>query len=112
MEIDIIGVPIDLGADRRGWTWAKRDALCAPAGKARALGHSVNDTGNIEVPIAETCTIDEPNLKYIGLHRTMARRAAGAVAKSVAGGRFPLVLAAITASRWLIRVRRRQRNWA
>jgi arginase len=60
--------------------------------KLEMLGHAVNDTGNIEVPIAETCTIDEPNLKYIDCIVPMARRAAGAVATSMAGGRFPLVL--------------------
>ena len=93
MQIDIIGVPIDLGADRRGVDMGPSAMRYAHLRqKLEKLGHAVNDTGNIEVPIAETCTIDEPNLKYIGCIVPMARRAAGAVAKSVAGGRFPLVL--------------------
>lgn len=93
MQIDIIGVPIDLGADRRGVDMGPSAMRYAHLRqKLEKLGHTVNDTGNIEVPIAETCTIDEPNLKYIDCIVPMARRAAGAVATSVAGGRFPLVL--------------------
>jgi arginase len=93
MQIDIIGVPIDLGADRRGVDMGPSAMRYAHLRqKLEALGHAVNDTGNIEVPIAETCTIDEPNLKYIDCIVPMARRAAGAVATSVTGGRFPLVL--------------------
>jgi arginase len=93
MQIDIIGVPIDLGADRRGVDMGPSAMRYAHLRqKLETLGHAVNDTGNIEVPIAETCTIDEPNLKYIDCIVPMARRAAGAVATSMAGGRFPLVL--------------------
>ena len=93
MQIDIIGVPIDLGADRRGVDMGPSAMRYAHLRqKIESLGHAVDDTGNIEVPIAETCTIDEPNLKYIDCIVPMARRAAGAVATSVAGGRFPLVL--------------------
>jgi arginase len=93
MQIDIIGVPIDLGADRRGVDMGPSAMRYAHLRqKLERLGHAVNDTGNIEVPIAETCTIDEPNLKYVDCIVPMARRTAGAVATSMAGGRFPLVL--------------------
>lgn len=93
MQIDIIGVPIDLGADRRGVDMGPSAMRYAHLRqKLETLGYTVNDTGNIEVPIAETCTVDEPNLKYIDCIVPMARRAAGAVATSMAGKRFPLVL--------------------
>jgi arginase len=93
MQIDIIGVPIDLGADRRGVDMGPSAMRYAHLRqKIEDLGHQVNDTGNIEVPIAETCTINEPRLKYIDCILPMARRAAGAVATSLAAGRFPLVL--------------------
>ena len=58
MQIDIIGVPIDLGADRRGVDMgpsAIRYAHLQP--KLEALGYQVEDKGNIEVPIAEMCSI-------------------------------------------------------
>jgi len=93
MQIDIIGVPIDLGADRRGVDMGPSAMRYAHLRqRLEALGHAVDDTGNVEVPIAEMCTVDEPNLKYIDCIVPMARRAAGAVASSLAGGRFPLVL--------------------
>ena len=93
MQIDIIGVPVDLGADRRGVDMGPSAMRYAHLRqKLEALGHAVNDTGNVEVPIAETCTIDEPTLKYIDCIVPMARRTAGAAATSVAAGRFPLVL--------------------
>ncbi len=93
MKIDIIGVPMDLGADRRGVDMgpsAIRYAHLQP--KLEELGYTVQDEGNIEVPIAEMCSITNPKLKYIDCIIPMSRRVAGAVATSVQGGRFPLVL--------------------
>lgn len=93
MQIDIIGVPIDLGADRRGVDMGPSAIRYAHLRqKLEALGYTVEDTGNIEVPIAETCAITDPKLKYIDCIVPMARRAAGAVATSVQAGHFPLVL--------------------
>jgi arginase len=93
MQIDIIGVPIDLGADRRGVDMGP-SAIRYSSLRQRleALGHSVEDKGNIEVPIPETCSITEPRLKYIDCILPMSRRIAGAVATSIQGGRFPLVI--------------------
>ena len=93
MKIDIIGVPMDLGAHRRGVDMgpsAIRYAHLQP--KLEELGYTVQDEGNIEVPIAEMCSITNPKLKYIDCIIPMSRRVAGAVATSVQGGRFPLVL--------------------
>jgi arginase len=93
MQIDIIGVPIDLGADRRGVDMGPSAIRYAHLqGKLEALGYTVEDKGNIEVPIAEMCTISDPKLKYIDCIVPMSRRAAGAVATSVQAGHFPLVL--------------------
>ncbi len=93
MQIDIIGVPIDLGADRRGVDMGASAIRYAHLQqKLEALGHSVEDQGNIEVPIAETCSISDPKLKYVDCIVPMARRAAGAVATSLQAGHFPLVL--------------------
>ncbi len=93
MQIDIIGVPIDLGADRRGVDMGPSAIRYAHLRqKLEALGYAVEDTGNIEVPIAEMCSISDARLKYIDCIVPMARRAAGAVATSVQAGHFPLVL--------------------
>lgn len=93
MQIDVIGVPIDLGADRRGVDMgasAIRYAQLEPA--LEALGYGVRDAGNIDVPIAEMCSITDARLKYLDCIIPMGRRVSGAVSTSVQGSRFPLVL--------------------
>ncbi len=93
MQIDIIGVPIDLGADRRGVDMGPSAIRYAQLEKKlEALGYAVEDKGNIEVAIAETCAVTDPKLKYIDCIVPMVRRAAGAVATSVQAGHFSLVL--------------------
>ncbi len=93
MKIDVIGVPIDLGADRRGVDMGPSAIRYAQLQqKLEELGYTVQDEGNIEVPIAEMCTIMNPKLKYVDCIIPMSRRVAGAVATSVQGGHFPLVL--------------------
>ncbi len=93
MQVDIIGVPIDLGADRRGVDMGPSAIRYAHLQqKLEELGYAVQDEGNVEVPIAEMCSITNPKLKYIDCIIPMSRRVAGAVATSVQAGRFPLVL--------------------
>jgi len=93
MKIDVIGVPMDLGADRRGVDMGPSAIRYSHLQKKlEDLGYTVQDEGNIEVPIAEMCSITNPKLKYIDCIIPMSRRVAGAVATSVQAGRFPLVL--------------------
>lgn len=93
MQVDIIGVPIDLGADRRGVDMGPSAVRYAHLQRElENLDVGVHDQGNVEVPIAEMCTISDPRLKYLDCIVPMARRVAGAVASSVQAGRFPLVL--------------------
>ena len=93
MQIDVIGIPIDLGADRRGVDMGPSAIRYAHLQKKlEDIGYTVKDEGNIEVPIAEMCTISNPKLKYIDCIIPMSRRVAGAVATSVQAKNFPLVL--------------------
>jgi arginase len=93
MDIDILGVPLDMGADRRGVDMGPSAIRYAHLQQGlEELGYTVEDKGNVDVPIAEMCRINEPKLKYIDCIVPMARRVAGAVATSVQGGRLPLVL--------------------
>ncbi len=93
MQIDIIGIPIDLGQDRRGVDMGPSAIRYAQLQtRLEELGYSVQDEGNIEVPIAEMCTISNPKLKYVDCIIPMSRRVAGAVATSMQAGHFPLVL--------------------
>jgi arginase len=93
MQIDIIGVPIDLGADRRGVDMGPSAIRYAHLHqKLEELGYTLEDKGNIEVPILETCQITDPRLKYLDCIIPMARRISGAVGTSIQGKHFPLVL--------------------
>jgi arginase len=93
MQIDIIGVPIDLGADRRGVDMGPSAIRYAHLHqKLEELGYTLEDKGNIEVPILETCQITDPRLKYLDCIIPMGRRISGAVATSIQGKHFPLVL--------------------
>ena len=93
MQIDLIGVPIDLGAGRRGVDMGPSAIRYAHLqNKLEELGYAIEDKGNIEVPIQEMCKITDPKLKYIDCIIPMGRRIGGAVATSIQGGRFPLVL--------------------
>jgi arginase len=93
MQIDVIGVPIDLGADRRGVDMGPSAIRYAHLHhNLEELGYAIEDTGNIETSIQETCQITDPRLKYIDCIIPMGRRVAGAVATSIQNGRFPLVL--------------------
>ncbi|MBI3167268.1 MAG: arginase [Chloroflexi bacterium] len=93
MQIDIIGVPIDLGADRRGVDMGPSAIRYAHLqNKLEDLGYTVNDEGNVEVPIAEMCSITNPKLKYVDCIIPMSRRVSGAVSTSIQAGNFPLVI--------------------
>jgi arginase len=88
-----MGVPIDLGADRRGVDMGPSAIRYAHLHhKLTELGYDLEDKGNIEVPIQETCSITDPKLKYLDCIIPMGRRVAGAVATSIQNGRFPLVI--------------------
>jgi arginase len=93
MEIDIIGVPLDFGAGRRGVDMgpsAIRYADLHPA--LQALGHTVSDQGNLAVPLTETSPEGNPRLKYLDPIVQVLRDLAERVEQSVADGRFPLIL--------------------
>jgi arginase len=93
MQIDLIGVPIDLGAGRRGVDMGPSAIRYAHLqNRLEELGHAIEDKGNIEAPIQEMCKITDPKLKYIDCIIPMGRRVAGAVATSIQDKRFPLVL--------------------
>jgi len=86
-------VPVDMGADRRGVDMGPSAIRYAGLReKLFDLDHQVEDIGNLEVAIMETCQITEPKLKYIDCIVPMTRRTAGTVATSIQAGHFPLVL--------------------
>src|ERR1700744_4652383 len=65
-KIRIIGVPLDLGASRRGVDMGPSAVRVAGLeARLEALGHNVADSGNISVAIAETKQVGEENARYL-----------------------------------------------
>lgn len=94
-EIAIIGVPIDLGAGRRGVDMGP-SAMRYTGLHARleALGHHVRDLGNLPAPMVETSDAPPPGerLRYLEPIAALCEALAGVVASCVEQGRTPVVL--------------------
>jgi arginase len=92
-KIRIIGVPMDLGASRRGVDMGP-SALRAAGLQARIkqLGHQVEDIGNISVKQPEELSYGEKRAKYIGEIADACKDLGNAVLKSLEEGYLPLVL--------------------
>lgn len=94
MHVDLIGVPFDFGAGRRGVDMgpsAIRYAGLKP--RLQDLGHTVHDRGNIQVPFVEPFEErGEVKLRHLEPIVAVARVLADTVEDSIAAGHFPLVL--------------------
>ncbi|MEK6651140.1 MAG: arginase [Bacteroidota bacterium] len=93
MEIRIIGVPMDLGAGRRGVDMGPSAIrIAGVADRLRRLGHHVVDEGDIFVKGPEQLSVRNEKLRYLPeIVRTCSLLSAK-VQKVVAAGGFPLVL--------------------
>jgi arginase len=93
MEIDLIGVPLDFGAGRRGVDMGPSAMRYAGLRIGlEGLGHMVHDLGNIDVPVSETCPQGDPCLKYLDPIVDVAQRLADTIAESLRKGHVPLTL--------------------
>lgn len=93
MQIDVIGVPMDLGAGRRGVDMgpsAIRYARLDPT--LRELGYTVRDLGNLDVPPPETTTDPDPRQHFLDPLLTVVDELARRTQASVTAGNTPLVL--------------------
>jgi len=92
-QIRVLGVPLDLGASRRGVDMGP-SALRVAGLEARleALGHQVMDGGNVRVAIAETRAAGNENARYLKAIAEACGRTAEAVVKALEDGMVPLVL--------------------
>ncbi|HVP70605.1 MAG TPA: arginase [Gemmatimonadaceae bacterium] len=92
-SIDIIGVPVDLGAGRRGVDMgpsAIRIADLEP--RLEQLGHKVQDIGDLDVMIPETQKVGEGKLRYKVPILAACQELCEKVEKSLEKSRLPLVL--------------------
>lgn len=91
--VRIIGVPIDLGADRRGVDMGPSAIRYAGLhARLENLGWKVEDTGNIDVPIAETREIQDKRLKYLPEIVEVNQQLYQAVAQAINEGVIPLII--------------------
>ncbi len=91
--VRIIGVPIDLGADRRGVDMGPSAIRYAGLHeRLEKLGWEVEDNGNIDVPIAETREIQDKRLKYMPEIVDVNQQLYQAVAQAINDGVTPLVI--------------------
>lgn len=91
--IDLIGVPMDLGADRRGVDMGPSALRYAGVQiSLEKLGHSVNDRGNISVAGPEQQRVQDRTAKYVEEIARTCKLLADQVAESIDASRVPLVV--------------------
>lgn len=93
-RVDVIGVPMDLGASRRGVDmgpyavrYAKLHERLSALGIARIVDH-----GNLHVPIRESSAQDDDHAKYLAVIDRVCDELAEVVEQVVRDGGFPVVL--------------------
>jgi arginase len=92
-KIRVIGVPLDLGASRRGVDMGPSAVRVAGLeARLEALGHQVDDGGNVAVAIAEQKKVGDEHAKYLKEITATCTKAAELVLKSLEAGYTPLVL--------------------
>lgn len=91
--VNIIGFPIDLGADRRGVDMGPSALRIAGLKeKLEQLGYKIIDQGDIFIQIMEKQKVVNPKLKYLNEILKTSKILAGRVEKVLEKGQFPLCL--------------------
>jgi arginase len=114
-DIDLIGVPLDLGGGRRGVDMGPSAVRIAGIADGLAsLGHRVADRGDITTPTPETRGAGDPKKRYVDDIRGVCEALFSSVTNSLDRGAFPIViggdhsLAAGSVAATALHARRRQ----
>lgn len=92
-NISIIGVPMDLGADRRGVDMGPSAIRYAEVKKRlESIGYFIEDMGDLRVPTPESYPIIHHNLKYLDEITKVNKELAKVVDQEMSRGQFPLVI--------------------
>jgi arginase len=92
-RIDLIGIPLDLGAGRRGVDMGPSALRIAQlGGRLAALGHTVNDRGDLRHPVRETRPTGNARKKYIRDIARVCRQLYRASDAALEAGSTPVVL--------------------
>jgi arginase len=91
--VHIIGVPLDLGGNRRGTDMGPSAFRIAGIGERIAgLGIQVTDKGNVEAPIPEKKGAGDPRKKYVKEIARVCQKVYQSSLESFAAGAMPIVL--------------------
>ena len=91
--VHLIGVPLDLGAGRRGVDMGPSAfRIAGIASRIAQLGRAVIDTGDIATPIPETQEAVDPTKKYVREIAQVCERLYASAVRSLEAGALPLVL--------------------
>ena len=92
-KIQLIGVPLDLGQARRGVDMGPSAVRVAGLeARLEALGHVVEDSGNVTVAMAELKKEGDPHAKYLKEITATCTKSAELVVKALEAGKVPMVL--------------------
>jgi arginase len=92
-QIRVIGVPLDLGQSRRGVDMGPSAVRVAGLeARLEAIGHNVEDGGNVAVAIPEQKKEGAAHAKYLKEITATCTKSAELVLKSLEAGKVPLVL--------------------
>ncbi len=95
LSIALIGVPVDMGAGRRGVDMGPSAVRYASLrARLEQIGHTVNDLGNIAVPTMDELAVPTAGekLRYLEPLARMNLTLAHKVSDAIAGGAFPLII--------------------
>lgn len=93
MKVGIIGAPVDLGQRRRGVDMGPSAIRIAHLQeRLEALGHKVEDHGNVPAADMSTASVGDSKARYLGDIVEQCRRIAELVSDCVRRDAFPLVL--------------------
>src|SRR5688572_10639006 len=91
--VTLIGVPLDLGAGRRGVDMGPSAFRLADIHQTvRDLGYDVTDAGDVEVAVRETRDPGDPRMKYLAEIRATCEALRDRVGEVLAAGGRPVVL--------------------
>jgi arginase len=93
LRVDVIGVPLDLGAGLRGvdvGPSAMRHAGLLP--RLRSNGIDSRDLGNLPTPVSESVEVGAPTARFADAVASVCRLLRTSVARSLAEGGTPLIL--------------------
>ena len=93
LRVDLIGVPLDLGAGRRGVDMGPSAIrLTGLTARIAEMGHVVNDLGDVPVPIPETIPVGGTRKRYVAEIANVCRAVAVMTAAAVEDGRIPVCI--------------------